>query len=111
MGLRAGNTGAATAVSQRRADVWKNRVAEGPLLARPRAPSESIREFILDVSLSKVVCLLGDTSGGEIEDAESWCLDAAIQGSTGAGLSECAKMRRQSPNPNPNPGFAHSSGR
>jgi hypothetical protein len=59
MGLRAGKGVAATAASQRRAEVWKVRAAGEPLLVRARAPIESNRELILEVLLSKVVLSRG----------------------------------------------------
>lgn len=104
--MRAGRTGVVAADSQRRAEVWKLRVAEGPLLSKLLALLESNREFILDVLLSQVLELRGGAEAAKLT-MRSWqigCMRCGNAGSTEAQLpSPVRTFVPLYPNPNPNP--------
>jgi hypothetical protein len=91
-------------VSQRRAEVWKVRAADGPLLSRPLAPIESNRELIVPVELSKLVELRGDAEAAK-STMRSWSwvipswLAEAIVPKRGTYLPRMTHRPHTDPNP------------
>jgi len=70
------------AVSQRRAEVWKVRAADGPFRKRPLAPIESNREFIVLGGDWVIVVVSRGVAEAAKLTMRSWgSLAAAMQGS------------------------------